>query len=352
MSHSPPHSHAPKGRRLNRTIMIVPAVLALVMIVSIVSYVMKGSAGKTPAASTAISTPTASPAPSPSFDPDAGAALPRNRVVAFYAVPGAAATGPAHEITDAMLARLRRQAAVYQQLDPAHPVLAGIDLVVSVPDRKPGPAGTYSHRVDAPTIDRYVEFCRKNNLLLFLDLNFGWSDPVTELNFFRPYLKLPFVHVAVDPEWMFPRHNGVPGVHLSNVRAADLNPLISAVAQMPAEYQVPRKIFMIHQYRPDGDDLANPYNPGAAIIADKRNLRNDSRVDVVIHVDSVGGWPGDIEVKTEQYGKWVAQGMQRFQNFRYGGFKIFYELESKNKLMTPEQVMALQPAPMVITYGN
>ncbi len=346
---SSPQSRTPKPRRLHRQMMIVPAVLALVLIVSITGYAMNDDAEKTPA-SAPMSTPTASP--SPRFDPDAGAALPKHRVVAFYAVPGAAVTGPAHELTDAMLARLRQQAAVYQQLDPAHPVLAGIDLVVSVPDRKPGPTGTYSHHVDAATIARYVEFCRKHDLLLFLDLNFGWSDPVGELNFFREYLKLPFVHVAVDPEWMFPRHNGVPGVHLSNVRAADLNPLISAVAQMPVEYQVPRKIFMIHQYRPDGDDLADPYNPRTSIIADKRNLLNDSRVDVVIHVDSVGGWPGDIEVKTEQYGTWVAQGMQRFQNFRYGGFKIFYDLESKHKLMTPEQVMALQPAPMVITYGN
>jgi hypothetical protein len=350
MIDSPPHFHPPKPRRLNRPVVIVPTVLALVMIVSIVTYIMNAGADKTSAASSPVSTPTASP--SPSFDPDAGAALPQNRIVAFYAVPGAAVTGPAHELTEAMLARLKQQAAVYQQLDPAHPVLAGIDLVVSVPDRRPGPAGTYSHHVDAATIDQYVEFCRKNNLLLFLDLNFGWSAPLDELNFFRQYLKLPFVHVAVDPEWMFPRHNGVPGINLSNVRAADLNPLISAVAQMPAEYKVPRKMFMIHQYRSDGDDLTNPYDPGAAIIADKRNLLNDSRVDVVIHVDSVGGWPGDIEVKTEQYTKWVAQGMQRFQNFRYGGFKIFYQLESKNKLMTPEQVMALQPAPMIITYGN
>jgi hypothetical protein len=348
-SPSPLHTSKPR-RRLNRPMMIVPAVLALVTIVSITSYVMNTDIDKTRTASAPISTPSASPPPR--FDPDAGAALPKNRVVAFYAVPGAAVTGPAYELSGAMLARLKQQAAVYQRLDPAHPVLAGIDLVVSVPDRRPGPAGTYSHHVDAATIDRYVEFCRTNNLLLFLDLNFGWSEPLAELNFFRPYLKLPFVHVAVDPEWMFPRHNGVPGINLSNVRAADLNPLISAVAQMPEEYKVPRKMFMIHQYRSDGDDLADPYNPGAAIIADKRNLLNDSRVDVVIHVDSVGGWPGDIEVKTVQYTKWVAQGMQRFQNFKYGGFKIFYQLESKNKLMTEEQVMALQPAPMVITYGN
>jgi hypothetical protein len=300
----------------------------------------------------AVSRPDAPPSTTPAFDPDVGAVLPSHRVVAFYAVPGAAPTGPAHTLSKAMLTKLRAQGAAYEALDPAHPVKLGIDLVVSVPDRHPGPDGTYSHHVDAATIRRYVEFCRANNLLLFLDLNFGRSDPMKELDHFRPYLKLPFVHVAVDPEWMFPRRNGIPGEHLSNVRASDLNPLIRAIAEMPERYRVPRKIFILHQYRPNGDGLANPYDPSAALIADKRNLVNDSRVDLVVHVDSVGGWSGDIELKRKQYAEWVRRDMARFSNFRYGGFKIFYWLESRNRLMTPAEVMALQPAPMVITYGH
>ncbi|GAA0736233.1 hypothetical protein Drose_18760 [Dactylosporangium roseum] len=328
----------------------VPLALGLVLVVALARYVTQTSEHRTPEAR---ATPTAAPEPArPVFDPDAGAPLPTNRVVAFSAVPGAAVTGPAYQLSDAMLTRLRDQAAQYQALDPAHPVVAGIDLVVSVPDRYPGDDGSYRHHVDKATIDRYVEFCKRNGLVLFLDLNFGWTDPLTELNIFSHYLRLPFVHVAIDPEWMFPRRDGVPGVNLSNVRAADLNPLIDAVADLPERYQVPRKMFLIHQYRPDGDGLADPYDPAEALIADKRNLRDDSRVDVIVHVDSVGGWPGDIEVKIRQYSAWVAQSMQRHGNFRYGGLKIFYQQESKHKLMTPRQVMALRPPPMVITYGN
>src|SRR5262249_5854581 len=111
------------------------------------------------------------------FDPNVGAILPDHRVVAFYAVPGAAATGPAYEPTTAMLNRLKAQGAAYEKLDPEHPVALGIDLVVSVPDRFAGKSHTYSHHVDAATIQRYVDFCEKNNLLLFLDLNIGWADP-------------------------------------------------------------------------------------------------------------------------------------------------------------------------------
>ncbi len=300
----------------------------------------------------AAPSPTPSPSVSPAFDPNVGAILPDHRIVAFYAVPNAAATGPAYVLSAAMLARLRTQGAAYDALDPSHPVQLGIDLVVSVPDRFKGRSGTYSHHVSDSVIDSYVAFCKKYNLLLFLDLNIGWADPLTELMSFSRYLKLPFVEVAVDPEWMFPRHNGIPGVNLSNVRASDLNPMIEAVAAMPMEYHVPRKVMIIHQYRGDGDGKSNPYNPRYSEIADKRDIVNDPRVDLVIHIDSVGGWPGDIQVKESQYHQWVDVDMQKYGNFRYGGFKIFYKLESRHKLMTPAQVMSMKPQPMVVTYGN
>jgi hypothetical protein len=291
--------------------------------------------------------------PTPTFNPNFGAVLPNHRVVAFYAVPNAEPTGPAHTIDDNMLNHLRQQADAYQQLDPDHPVQPGIDLVVSVPDAYPGPNHTYSHHVDAGTIQQYIDFCKKNNLLLFLDLNFGQSAVMDEVNAFLPYLETyPFVHMAVDPEWMFPRHEGIPGINLSNVRASDLNPIISTLANIPMQYHVPRKILIIHQYRPNGDTLASPYDAGQAEIADKRNIISDPRVDVVIHVDSVGGYPGDRDDKIQQYTRWVQQDMDNYQNFRYGGFKLFYKIEAKTSVMTPQEVLSLTPPPMVVTYGN
>ena len=294
-----------------------------------------------------------SPTPTPTFDPDQGAVLPTHRIVAFYAVPYAEPTGPAYAPTDSMLAALKRQGAAYEQIDPEHPVQLGIDLVVSVPDRYPGPQGTYSHHVDTGTIQTYIDFCGKNDLLLFLDLNFGQSPIMKEVSYFLPYLaKYSFVHMAIDPEWMFPHRDGIPGYNLSNVRASDLNPIIEAIAAIPMKDHVPRKILIIHQYRPDGDGLKNPYDAGQAEIADKRDLQFDPRVDVVIHVDSVGGYRGDIRDKTFQYNEWVQQDMKKYHNFLYGGFKLFYKLESRVRLMTPKEVLALKPAPMVVTYGN
>jgi hypothetical protein len=286
------------------------------------------------------------------FDPNQGAILPRYRVVAFYGIPGAPATGPAYQLSTQMLARLQAQGAVYARLDPTHPVKLAIDLVASVPDRYPGPEQTYSHHLDPTTIEAYIRFCQQHNLLLFLDLSFGQAPVMQELHFFLPYLEhYSFVELAIDPEWMFPRHNGIPGVNLSNVRASDLNPVIETLAALPMQYHVPRKILVIHQYRGDGDGLKNPYDASMAEFADKRNLLYDPRVDVVIHVDSVGGYRGDQQDKIRQYRMWVEEDMQKYHNFRYGGFKLFYHIEART-LMTPAQVLALQPPPMVISYGN
>lgn len=287
------------------------------------------------------------------FDPNVGAVLPAHRVIAYYAVPGSEVTGPAYEPSQEMLTRLRQQGATYSALDPAHPVQLGLDLVVSVPDAVPGPDNTYSHHVDKQTIQRYIDFCQKNHLLLFLDLNFGQAQVMKEVNFFLPYLqRYSFVHMAVDPEWMFPRRDGIPGVNLSNVRASDLNPIIKALADIPMKYHMPRKILILHQYRPNGDGLADPFSASQAEIADKQKLINEKRVDVVLHVDSVGGYQGDHEDKQQQYGEWVKRDMKLYHNFRYGGFKLFYHIEAATGLMTPKEVLALDPAPMVITYGN
>jgi len=349
------------NRRKTVTLTIISALLtiAVVLIIVGVTMVRASLVAGASASSTATSKPTAmatsapTPTPTPIFNPDVGAILPSHRVIAFYAVPGAQATGPAYQLSDAMLNQLTQQGAIYQKLDPAHPVQPGIDLVVSVPDGAPGPTGYYSHHVDADTIQAYVDYCQAHGLLLFLDLNFGQAPVMPEVNFFLPYLeKYTFVHMAVDPEWMFPRRDGTPGYNLSNVRASDLNPIIQAVAALPMKYRVPRKMLIIHEYRPSGDYTANPFDAGQAEIADKRNLQLDTRVDVVIHVDSVGGYVGDIEDKKQQYTQWVKEDMIRYDNFQYGGFKLFYHIEAKTRLMTPEEVLALNPAPLVVTYGN
>ena len=95
------------------------------------------------------------------------------------------------------------------------------------------------------------------------------------------------------------------------------------------QYHVPRIFWLFTNYRPAGDGLKYSYDAGQAEIADKRNLLFDPRVDVVIHVDSVGGYRGDIQDKTLQYNEWVQQDMGKYHNFLYGGFSCFTSMRPK-----------------------
>ncbi len=282
-----------------------------------------------------VATSTPSPTPTP-FDPNVGAALPNNRIVAFYGIPGAPVAGPAYAPTSAMLTQLQAQAAVYATLDPSHPVLLGLDLVVNVADGFPGPNGTYDHDVDAATVQSYITFCQQNNVLLFLDLELGRAQIRNVLPTYLPYLEqYSFVHLALDPEWAFPAHSGIPGYNVGFMEPGDINWVIDQLAAIPMQYHVPRKVLILHQFR----DIVLP---------NKSQIDKTSPdVSVVLHVDSVGNYNGGVVDKKMQYQQWVQQ-----QWTNLGGFKLFYKLEAPYHLMTPQEVLAMQPPPLVITYGN
>ncbi|HEY7175213.1 MAG TPA: hypothetical protein VH442_09870, partial [Micromonosporaceae bacterium] len=157
-----------RRRRRHRVLIAAGIAVALIAIGVVAAIWLPGPSHPSLAAQNSRTTVSSPPKPTATpFDPNVGAILPTHRVVAYYAVPGAPATGPAYQLTTSMLNRLKAQGAAYQKLDPTHPVALGIDLVVSVPDRFKGKSGTYSHHVDADTIEQYVAFCEKNNLLLF-----------------------------------------------------------------------------------------------------------------------------------------------------------------------------------------
>jgi len=280
--------------------------------------------------------PTITPSPTPFFNPSTDAMLPDNRIIAFYGIPGAEAAGPAFTLTDAMVSKLKQQGDAYQTLDPSHPVVLGIDLVANLADGFPGPNGNYDHDINPDTVQQYIDFCQKNSLQLFLDLQFGRNPIKDTVNTYLPYLqKYAFVHLAIDPEWTFPSYNrGIPGIYVGSMNADDVNWIIEQVAAIPLQFHLPRKMLIIHEFRPE-------------VLIHKEQIVSSALVSIVLHVDSVGSYGGGVTDKIREYNQFVHK-----EHIQYGGFKLFYNLESPYHLMTPKEVLALDPAPLVITYGN
>src|SRR5258708_2019283 len=196
----------PQGPRRSQWKVVLALFILLCSIIIICVSLIGPYLGKallvTTSSTEIVPTPTPTfTSPPPPFDPSVGAVLPTHRIIAFYAVPGAEPTGPAYILNETMFNHLKAQGNAYLQLDPTHPIDLGIDLVVSVPDSFPGPAGHYSHHVDSQTIQAYIDFCNAHELLLFLDLNFGQAPVMREIDFFLSYLQqYSFVHLAMGPE--------------------------------------------------------------------------------------------------------------------------------------------------------
>jgi hypothetical protein len=299
---------------------IVAGLTTIVVLISVFTSVTMLGAKPLPTA-------TATLTPTPTFDPALNAALPNNRIVAFYGIPGASDISVGYAPTAEVLNQLKQTASPYATADPSHPVKMGFDVVVDVADGFAGPKGLWSHRVDDGTIQSFVDFCQQNDLLLFLDLQFGRSPVKDEVTAMLPYLqKYSFVHLALDTEFHFPPTYGIPDVDVGSVDASDINWTIQQLHQLVNTYHVPRKILMIHQFRPE-------------VLTNKSQIHTDPLVDIVVHTDGFGA----VSDKLAGYDIFVRQ-----QLIQYGGFKLFFKLDSP--MMSAQDVLKINPAPLMITY--
>jgi hypothetical protein len=75
------------------------------------------------------------------------------------------------------------------------------------------------------------------------------------------------------------------------------------------------------------------------MVTNYRQIRPDPRVQVAMIMDGFGS----PEAKISKYDTLVAD-----QRVQYTGFKLFYRQDKP--VMTPKQVLDLEPSPMVVIY--
>ena len=199
-----------------------------------------------------------------------------------------------------------------------------MELIAVVAAAHPGPGERYNLRQSDAVIRRYLKAARKAKALLILDIQPGRSDFFTETKRLRKWLKEPDVGLALDPEWrMAPGQ--IPGKVIGSVGAREVNATTAWLDQLVTRYKLPQKLLLIHQFT---DDMV-PEN----------ELKERKGLAYVLNVDGFG----TQALKVAKYKSFAAQAKQ----FRRG-FKLFYEEDLK--MMTPAQVMRLNPRPDVIVY--
>jgi len=266
------------------------------------------------------------PAPECSADPvPPPAAIGGRRLVAFYGVPIGRGLGilGANEVTTT-LKLLREQAEAYRQVDPCVEVVPVFHTVVTIADAHPGEDGGYSHRLSSETLRWWLDTAAAQGVWVVLDIQPGRSPLTSELSFVEPFLQEPNVHLAVDPEFIV-GEDGIPGTNLGRIDGETLN-AVQAWLNGVAERSGQHKILIIHQF-------------DNRMIENKAAIQDYPLVDLVWDADGYGG-PG---AKSGDYNQYRAE-----PGFEYGGFKLFYNLDTP--LMTPAQVLALEPRPAYVVY--
>jgi hypothetical protein len=252
--------------------------------------------------------------------------FPRHRVVGFYGAPQSPQLGELGIGSPTSAARrLKRQARPYRRLDHRPRVLPAFELIAVIATAGPGADGLYRARQPDEVVRRYLRVARRRDFLMLLDIQPGRSSFIREAKELRRFLREPNVGIALDPEWnMGP--NGVPGERIGSVGAGMVNRVSKLMARIGRRHRLPEKLVVVHQFT-------------ERMLQGERRLRSRRRVALVLNADGFGT-PAQKRAKYDELAPRV--------DSRRPGFKLFYREDTN--LMSPREVLALDPKPSFVVY--
>ena len=267
------------------------------------------------------------------------AILPKKRILAFYGNPHSKKMGILGEYPkDEMLRKLDEQAVPWVEQDSAKtPVQKALHLVAISAQGAPGKNGYYSMRMSDKTITKVIRWAAEHNAICFLDIQLGLAPLGPEMEFLKPYLELPYVHLGIDPEFSM-KTGARPGSKIGTYDAADINQATQFLSRIVKANNLPPKVLVVHRFT-------------RRMVTNYKNIKLDPNVQIVMHMD---GW-GPPSLKRDTYHDYI-----QTEPVQYTGFKIFYkndlkkvDTRSKHKvphLMEPAEVLSLNPKPLYIQY--
>lgn len=247
------------------------------------------------------------------------------RLIAYYGTPLGPGLGVlGRDGLTTTLKLLEEQAKVYRDLDPHVETVPVFHMVTTIADDFAGPDGNFNHRVPHEIIRPWIDGAEAAGGWAVLDIQPGRAELDEEIDLIENLLMEPNVHLAVDPEFIVSAEE-VPGEDLGRITGSQVN-RVQALVERIGRASGRRKILVIHQF----DDR---------MIEQKDVILDYPFVELVWDADGFGP-PGSKIGDYQQYR--VETG------FEHGGFKLFYNYD--DPLMTPEEVLGLEPPPALVIY--
>src|SRR5690606_6611221 len=206
--------------------------------------------------------------------PSPGAILPFKRVVVYYGNLYSKRMGALGEYAPKeMWRRLNQEVKNWEKADPSTPVQRGIHYIAVVASGTPGKDGSYINRMPFKQIDSALTIAKMHDAIVFLDIQVGLSTIQKELPKLEKYLKLPHVHLGIDPEFSM-KGGDVPGRKIGTYDAADINYCSDYLAKLVKENNLPPKVFVVHRFT-------------QRMVTNYQNIKLHPEVQLVMHMD---GW--------------------------------------------------------------
>ncbi len=260
--------------------------------------------------------------------PLAGAILPYHRIVAYYGNLYSKRMGILGELPkQEMLNKLKGEIKKWEAADSSLPVLPSLHYVAITAQ-----AGGDKKRMRMPfhQIDTIMNWAKEINALVFLDIQVGWSTLQQEVPTLEKYLKLPNVHLGIDPEFSM-KFGDLPGKRIGTFDAADINYAINYLDEIAKKNNLPPKILVVHRFT-------------QGMVTNAAQIKPLPTVQVVIDMD---GW-GNRILKRSTWLRYIQK-----EPVQFAGFKLFYKNDTKkdpNGMYTPEELSKFIPKPIYIQY--
>lgn len=263
--------------------------------------------------------------------PNVGAILPFKRIVAYYGNFYSKQMGVLGEYpTDQLLAKLTSTTNMWEAADPTTPVMPAIQYIAIVAQGTAGKEGKYILRMPDDQIDHALDLANQIHGIVFLDIQVGLSTLQYELPQLEKYLKMPQVHLGIDPEFSM-KHNERPGTVIGTFDATDVNYAAQYLAKLVQENHLPPKVLVVHRFT-------------QAMLTNYKKIQPLPEVQVVLDMD---GW-GSQAKKKNTYQRVIAP-----EPIQFTGIKLFYKADLKapsTGMLTATEVLNLTPAPIYIQY--
>lgn len=284
------------------------------------------------ATSTASSTPRKSKWPVKNLPyPKDGAILPFNRIVAYYGNFYSTRMGVLGEYEPAVvLQKLRAEVERWEAADPWTPVVPAIHYIVTVAQGTAGTDGDWTSRMPDTEVQKAIALAKEANAIVFLDVQPGQSTVQKEVAAISDYLKLPQVHLGIDPEFTM-KGGRIPGEYIGSVDASEVNDVIAMLSKIVDDHQLSPKVLVIHRFT-------------EKMVTNSHLIQPTKQVQVAITMD---GW-GTPELKAGIYRQVVAS-----EPVQFTGIKLFYKNDLKapsSGLLTPESILKWSPQPSYVQY--